>query len=176
MTMHTYLGTKSSRTILLPAVIIRSVQNQIRPASKRRLQARDRRIVVLLGGHRQIVGTALIRPSTFRDYNRLAAGGFGDLLHPAFDEVACSGGEGVSVEEGVAVDGAEVRSGAELRVGFHGHHGIDGDDGAAVSGRCQRGPGCSDRRRDLSDRSSSAVDELVAHVDRVHESPISIDG
>ena len=76
----------------------------------------------------------------------------------------------------MAVDGAVVGGGTEADVVLHGHHGVDGDDGAVVSGGLEELAGLVDGGGDLVDGGFAVVDELVADADGVDAGPVAVDG
>ena len=131
----------------------------------------------LLRSHSLPIRPPLRRPPTLANNNSLATTSrLRNLLSPLLDEVAGALGEDVAVEKGVAVYGAEVGGCAEGGVVFHGDHGVDGDDGAAVAGGFEGGAGGGDGGGYLACGCFAAVYELVAYVDGVYEGPVAFDG
>lgn len=169
------LSTVRAPAINLPQIVKHIIKNHILPHF--RPDGPNGRILIRLGRNGQIVGLALRRPARFRHHDGFrSARGIAHQIHPLLHEIAGGGGEHVPVEEGVAVDGAEVRGVAQVRVGFHGDHGVDRHDGAAVSGALEGAAHLADGRGDLADRGPARVDELVADADGLDDAPVAAHG
>ena len=167
------LSAKCSPTILHPQVVESRIKDQI--ILKSPLQRLNRSLLILHARNRLAVRFARRRPPSLRHDNRLLRR-IGNLLDPAKDELAGVGSGDFAVEEGVAVDGAVVGSGAEADVVLHGDHGVDGNDGAVVSGVFEELAGLSDGSGDLVDGGFAVVDELVADADGIDARPVAVDG
>lgn len=135
--------------VLLPQVVVRVEQDQV--AGKRRLQRRNRLLLLIGAGDGLAVRGSFGGPARLGDDGRLATGRCTDLLCPVKDEFPRTAGFDVAVEEGVAVDGAVVGGRAQLNVREHGNHGVDRNDGSIVASFPERVAGLVHSTNDLVD-------------------------
>ena len=159
-------------TVFLPQVVEGAVVDEV--AREAALQRANGILMLALPGNGLIIIAPLRRPPRLRHHHRLPPGCITDVLRPFLDKRPSTGGQHVAVEESVAVDSAEIRGLAEARVVLHGSHGVDGDDGTAISCALElrsRGP---DRTRDLAYRCGAGVHQFVPDTDGVDDRPIPV--